>query len=193
MALGAGPRIGSRTSSRPRGPLARVVKRRRPLVAPYRLVVQRKLRTVEEICCDDLVMSRLKAEPRTYAAAILTAIESLAIPTPRPPAMASNMSRGGSLERRMRRMIANHTVGAESRWLRRCVWVAAGLFLPVGVVSYAQDYEAVGKRLEAAVEADELSGPQARFMLAHSGSPRASNSRPRHVSRVRSMTPRKPK
>jgi hypothetical protein len=36
--------------------------------------------------------------------------------------------------------------------------------LPIGV-TYAQDYEAVGKRLRAAVEAGELTGGQARVML----------------------------
>ena len=51
-----------------------------------------------------------------------------------------------------------------SRWSQACVLLCAMVVLPLGVV-YAQDYEAVGKRLRAAVEAGELTGGQARAML----------------------------
>ena len=51
-----------------------------------------------------------------------------------------------------------------SRWLQACVLLCAVVVLPLGL-AYAQDYEAVGKRLRAAVEAGELTGEQARAML----------------------------
>ena len=44
------------------------------------------------------------------------------------------------------------------------LWCAIMLLLPMGV-THAQNYEAVGKRLKAAVEAGELTGAQARAML----------------------------
>ncbi|MFC1596555.1 hypothetical protein ACFL5Q_01230 [Planctomycetota bacterium] len=51
-----------------------------------------------------------------------------------------------------------------SRWLQACVLLCAVVVLPLGL-AYAQDYEAVGKRLRAAVKAGELTGEQARAML----------------------------
>ena len=51
-----------------------------------------------------------------------------------------------------------------SRWLQACVLLCAVIVLPFGV-AFAQDYEAVGKRLKAAVAAGELTGEQARAML----------------------------
>ena len=125
---------------------------------------QRNLRAMEEVCCDDLVISQLKAEPRDYAGSILTAIESLASPVLRPPAIASSVNSGGTLEWRFMMMIDNRIGRTESRCLRSCVLIGASLVLPLGV-AYAQDYEAVEKRLRAAVEAEELTGQQARFML----------------------------
>ncbi len=52
----------------------------------------------------------------------------------------------------------------KSRWLQACVLLCAVVVLPLGL-AYAQDYEAVGKRLRAAVEAGEITGEQARAML----------------------------
>ncbi len=63
-------------------------------------------------------------------------------------------------------MIVSETLNrVNSRWLQASVLLSAMVVLPIGV-AYAQDYEAVGKRLRAAVEAKELTGEQARAMLA---------------------------
>ncbi len=51
-----------------------------------------------------------------------------------------------------------------SRWLQACVLLCAMVVLPFGM-AYAQDYDAVGKRLRGAVQAGELTGEQARAML----------------------------
>ncbi len=51
-----------------------------------------------------------------------------------------------------------------SRWLQACVLLCTMVVLPCSM-AYAQDYESVGKRLRAAVEAGELTGEQARAML----------------------------
>ena len=48
------------------------------------------LRTNEEICCDDLILSSLNPKPRTYAASLLNAIEHLASSVICPPAVATS-------------------------------------------------------------------------------------------------------
>jgi beta-lactamase regulating signal transducer with metallopeptidase domain len=125
---------------------------------------QRNLRAMEEICCDALVLSCLKLNPRSYADSLLTAVEFLACPAIRPPAMASEINSGGFLERRFRMIVSETPNRVNSRWLRACVLLCAAAVLPLGM-AYAQDYEAVAKRLKAAVEARELTGEQARAML----------------------------
>ena len=61
---------------------------------------QRNLRAAEEICCDELVISCLNPKPISYANSLLSAVEFLARPALRPPAMASEINSGGFLERR---------------------------------------------------------------------------------------------
>lgn len=62
-------------------------------------------------------------------------------------------------------MIVSETLHQmNSRWLQACVLLCAATVLPMSVAN-AQDYDAVGKRLRAAVEAGELTGAQARIML----------------------------
>ncbi|OHB64148.1 MAG: hypothetical protein A2Y76_04040 [Planctomycetes bacterium RBG_13_60_9] len=51
---------------------------------------QRNLHAMEEICCDDLVISCLNPKPKSYANSLLSAVEFLARPALRPPAMASD-------------------------------------------------------------------------------------------------------
>jgi polyhydroxyalkanoate synthesis regulator phasin len=82
----------------------------------------------------------------------------------RPPEMASEVSSGGFLERRFRMSVSDTPKRTNSRWLQACVLLCAIVALPFGV-AYGQDYEAVGKRLSEAVEAGELTAPQARTML----------------------------
>ncbi len=125
---------------------------------------QRNLRAMEEICCDTLVLSCLKPKPRSYANSLLRAVDLLACPAIRPPAMASEINSGGSLERRFRMIVSETPHRVNSRWPRAGVLLCALVVLPLGVVS-AQDYEAVANRLKAAVEAGELTGGQARTML----------------------------
>jgi len=125
---------------------------------------QRNLRATEEICCDELVLSNLNPKPKSYADSLLSAVEFLARPAFRPPAMASEINSGGVLERRFKMIISENPKRSNTRWLQRCVLLCALVVLPVGIVS-AQDYEAVGRRFRAAVAAGELTGEQARAML----------------------------
>ncbi len=126
---------------------------------------QRNLRAMEEICCDTLVIASLNAQPRSYANSLLMAVEFLASPALRPPAMASEINSGGFLERRFRMIVSETPTRVNSRFLRACVLLCAVGVLPFGM-AYAQDYEAVGKRLGKAVEKGELTREQAGAMMA---------------------------
>ena len=125
---------------------------------------RRSLRIAEEICCDDLVIATFRAEPRCYANSILAAIEAIAEPVLRPPAVASAINSGGVLERRFQMMISSRVDRRASWLLRAGIVCCAVLLLPLGFVQ-AQDYEAVAQRLKQAVKAGELDGQQAREML----------------------------
>ena len=131
---------------------------------------QRNLRATEEICCDALVMSGLKPGPHSYVDSLMTAVEFLACPAFRPPAMASEINSGGSLERRFRMIESGTPHRSNSRWVQACVVLLAVAVLPLGL-AYAKgpDREAVGRRLRAAVQAGELTAEQARTMLGTLG------------------------
>ena len=126
---------------------------------------QRNLRAMEEICCDDMVLSSLHPRPRSYADSLLSAVEFLARPAVRVPAMASEINSGGSLERRFRMIVSKKPNQSNSRWSQRCVWACAFVVLPLGLAS-AQDYDAVGKRLKKSVMKGEITAQQADAMMA---------------------------
>jgi len=125
---------------------------------------QRNLRATEEICCDELVMSRLNPKPKIYANSLLSALEFLARPALRPPAMASQINSGGFLERRFKMIVSKASKRSNSRWLNACVLLCAVVLLPVGIAS-AQDYKAVERRLGEAVANGEISLEQAGIMM----------------------------
>ena len=125
---------------------------------------QRNLRAMEEICCDDLVISCLNPKPKIYANSLLSAVEFLARPVFRPPAMASEINSGGFLERRFKMIVSNKSKPSNSRWLQICVLLCAMVVLPLGIAS-AQDYEAVERRLGEGVAKGELTLKQAGIML----------------------------
>jgi beta-lactamase regulating signal transducer with metallopeptidase domain len=125
---------------------------------------QRNLRAAEEICCDELVISCLNPKPRSYANSLLSAVEFLARPALRPPAMASEVNGGGFLERRFKMIVSDNSKRSNSRRLQMCVLLCAVVVLPLGIAS-AQDYKAVEKRLGEAVANGELSLAQASVMM----------------------------
>lgn len=126
---------------------------------------QRNLRAAEEICCDDLVISTLHPTPKSYADSLLSAVEFLARPAVRAPAMASEVNSGGTLERRFRMIVSGKSNQASSRWLRPCVLACALAVLPLGMAS-AQNYEAVANRLKESVKQGEITPQQADAMMA---------------------------
>ncbi len=125
---------------------------------------QRNLRAMEEICCDDLVLSSLNPTPKSYANSLLSAVEFLARPVVRAPAVASEVNSGGFLERRFKMIVSANTNHSNSRRWQFCVLLAAVVILPLGLAS-AQDYEAVERRLGKAISKGELSLEQARLMM----------------------------
>jgi hypothetical protein len=126
---------------------------------------QRNLRAMEEICCDDLVLSRLQPKPKSYADSLLSAVEFLARPALRAPAMASEINSGGSLERRFRMIVSSKSNRSSSRWLRMGVLACALAVLPLGLAS-ARDYDAVAQRLKESVQKGEITSAQAETMMA---------------------------
>jgi len=111
------------------------------------------LRANEELCCDALVVSSLKAKPRSYADSLLQAVEYLACPAIRPPAIASEVNSGGQLERRFKMIVSGTLNRKTSRWLQACVMLCAAAVIPLGM---GCAHDAAGKRPGKAIEAGEL-------------------------------------
>lgn len=124
---------------------------------------RRQLRDSEEMACDQLVLQTAKSEVNQYAHSLLNMAELLASPAIRPPVLASAINSGGSLERRLNVMMNGRNWTAPAA-LRTVVVVMAMCVFPLGFV-YAQDFEAVERRLGGAVEAGELSLEQANLMM----------------------------
>jgi len=100
---------------------------------------RRNLRINEEVCCDALVLTTLAPHSRSYANALVTAVESLTSPAIRPPAMASKMNSGASLEWRLDMIVSNHPISKSPRWLKALL-LCSPLLLPLGG-TYAQDLD----------------------------------------------------
>ena len=122
------------------------------------------LRAAEEICCDLLVLSRLKPDPHEYANSLLVAVESLVCPAYRPPAVASEINGGGNLERRFRMLVSDNMKRPITRGSWVLVLVLALVALPFGMVS-AQNFRKVEQKLERSVQKGHLSELQAKAML----------------------------
>jgi len=138
---------------------------------------QRNLRATEEICCDALVLCSMHPKPQSYANSILTAVESLACPTLRPPAVASEINSGGFLERRFKMIVSSNPNRSRSRWLQVCVLLCAIVVLPLGIASARRggsaasdrDIEAqiaaVEARIKAAIEAGDMTEEEGKARL----------------------------
>ena len=124
---------------------------------------RRRLRVQEELGCDHVVLERSSAEPRDYATSLVTVAECLSAADLRPPAVASAMSLGGDLERRLT-MILSNQLPKTPRWLMAAVFLIGASVLPLSI-AHAQDFEAIERRLGRAVEAGEISLDQAKVMM----------------------------
>lgn len=99
---------------------------------------RQNLRLDEEASCDALVIEQFGARPRSYARALLAVVEHLATPALQPPAVATGIDGGVSLERRFRLIVASRTVQRAPRWLAIGLVGAVVALMPVGV-GYATD------------------------------------------------------
>ncbi len=132
---------------------------------PVTWLARRQLRTNEELCCDALVLDCLEPEPKKYANSLLTAVEFLSSPILHVPSTASGMTSGGNLERRFKMIMSDRPMTG-SPWPHTCIVLCALICLPLGVAFAGEpDYEAVTRRLIAAVKAGELTEPQAEAMM----------------------------
>ena len=94
---------------------------------------RKNLRANEEVCCDALVLSTVKSNRRAYASSLLTVVEYLSAPAPRPPALASGMSHGGSLERRLKMIVSAKQLLPTPRWVRALTLVCIVGIVPLGI------------------------------------------------------------
>jgi beta-lactamase regulating signal transducer with metallopeptidase domain len=94
---------------------------------------RQNLRIDEEASCDALVIEQLGPRPRSYARALLAVVEHLATPAVQPPAVATGIDGGVSLERRFRLIVARQSVQRAPRWLAVGLVGAVVALLPVGV------------------------------------------------------------
>ncbi len=136
------------------------------------------LRANEELACDAVVLSRFRPDQRRYASSLLAVAEFLSSEGVRPPLVASTLTRGEELEARLT-MILSNRLPRTPRWFLSACLALGALFLPMSV-AYAQDFEAVQRRLASAVEAGELTPAQARTMME--ALRRASTDRPADAS-----------
>jgi beta-lactamase regulating signal transducer with metallopeptidase domain len=123
---------------------------------------RRELRISEELACDEIVIETTR-ETKYYAQSLLNMAELLTISEIRPPVMASAFNSGGNLENRLKMIIAEKNHSISSR-LRTAILAVAACLFPLGLV-YAQDFEAVERRLGLAVHEGELSLEHAHLMM----------------------------
>ncbi len=124
---------------------------------------RRQLRVTEEISCDAMVVESFDSQTHEYANSLLNMAEILTTVALRPPAVASAINSGGILEKRLTMIIAKKNLKLSAS-LRIAIAAVAICIFPIGLV-YAQDSDAVERRLEKAVEAEELTPDQAKAMM----------------------------
>ncbi|MHC4942878.1 MAG: M56 family metallopeptidase [Planctomycetota bacterium] len=130
---------------------------------------RRHLRANEEVCCDALVLSSLKPDPRTYANSLLTIVEYIASPLVQPPVLASGINSGRFLERRFRMIVSNTLNRPKSGWVQAWILLCAVIILPLGVAyadSSDEELDPVVQVLRDAVDTGDMSSEQAQMIYA---------------------------
>lgn len=120
---------------------------------------RQNLRFDEEASCDALVLERFRAEPRSYAGALLAVVEFLSRSTARPPVLATGIDTSGSLERRFAVILSRRRVRRAPRWIVAGVVAAALLVTPLGIGGAADTTDAgdgVPQALPRAAANEEL-------------------------------------
>jgi beta-lactamase regulating signal transducer with metallopeptidase domain/polyhydroxyalkanoate synthesis regulator phasin len=124
---------------------------------------RRQLRLSEEMACDQLVLRTVNAGANQYASSLLNVAALMASSEIRPPDVASAINSGGNFEKRLK-VIMNGNCQVAPAALRTAVLGMAMCVFPMGIV-YAKDFGAFELRLEAAVDAGEISQGQARILM----------------------------
>lgn len=143
---------------------------------------RRNLRANEEACCDALVLgcfSSTQDTPKHYADAILCVVESLALPALRPPAIASEINSGGTLERRFEMILSAKTLTHTPRWARTLVLLGAVGLMPLGLAQADEltpkpgdrearqvDLDQAAERIRRAIQAGEITAEEGRRKMA---------------------------
>ncbi len=127
---------------------------------------RRNLRINEEVCCDALVLASFEARAQSYAGALMSVVEYLALPALRPPAVASEITSGGLLERRLRMIVSMDRMKRRSGWIRAGVAGLALAITPLGIAAYAPaDDDPVADVLRDGVSSGALSAEEARVIF----------------------------
>lgn len=172
---------------------------------------RRNLRANEEACCDALVLgcfSSTQDTPKHYADAILCVVESLALPALRPPAIASEINSGGTLERRFEMILSAKTLTHTPRWARTLVLLGAVGLMPLGLAQADEltpkpgdrearqvDLDQAAERIRRAIQAGEITAEEGRrkmaavrAMQAHGDHAQREQHRERHADHDRTDT-----
>lgn len=172
---------------------------------------RRNLRANEEACCDALVLgcfSSTHDTPKHYADAILCVVESLALPAIRPPAIASEINSGGTLERRFEMILSAKTLTHTPRWARTLVLLGAVGLMPLGLAQADEltpkpgdrearqvDLDQAAERIRRAIQAGEITAEEGRrkmaavrAMQAHGDHAQREQHRERHADHDRTDT-----
>ena len=140
---------------------------------PISWVARRNLRATEEVCCDSLAMNCLGLDSHSYANAIVSALESVALPDFFPPVMASEINSGGFMKQRITKIMSNTNEYSGNHFGRQTLrnlllFAIAIAILPLGLL-HAQEtketHEKVGKRLMKSVKEGEITQLQFDAMM----------------------------
>jgi len=93
------------------------------------------LRINEELCCDELVLSCLKPQPVTYGESLLKTVEILSDSINSKPILASGITSGELLKRRIRILLSNKWKAPRLRWVQAFILLGALIILPLNLTS----------------------------------------------------------
>lgn len=135
---------------------------------PITWIARRQLRITEEICCDALVLHQFQSNSKSYAGTLLSVAEFLATPALRPPAVASAIHHGGSLQRRLEMIISGTLPKKMQRPWRAGTLVAAACLLGIGV-TFADELPAHRGQVESSTESAQGAMIKSLQDLIHTG------------------------
>jgi len=131
---------------------------------PVVWLARRELRILQESCCDRMVLATDTSQRHRYAEAILKTVDFLASDDAAYSSPATAFASCSTFKRRLEMIVSETPNRWNSRTLLASMLLCAAVVLPVGM-TFAQDYDAVERRLGEAVAEAELSLEQANAMM----------------------------